>query len=280
MYHFENVKTDTDGIARCTSLLKEVFPSLTDITCDYIRWQYADNPCGQIVGFNAFFNEKLVAHYVAQPFVARINGEVQKGLLSLNTATHPEHQGKKLFTTLAEKTYEYAFSQGYAFVIGVANANSTPGFLRKLGFQHVAPLTVKLGWGKIHTNPQEKPFTFEHVWDAETIGWRLRNPRCTYNISEKSVFTSAKKFGIKALMGFFEKDILEKCPQNKNRLYKPVTLYLGLDSSINWQHGSYFNLPKQLKPSPLNLIFRDLTGNNLKLDPQNIKFQTIDFDAY
>jgi len=280
MYQFENVKTDNIGISICTSLLKEVFPKSKGITNEYIQWQYADNPCGQIVGYNALYKEKIAAHYVAQPFFARINGEIKKGLLSLNTATQSNHRGKKLFTTLAEKTYEYAFEQGYSFVIGVANANSTPGFLRKLGFQLVAPLTVKLGFSEIHKTTQETPFTFEHVWDGETLKWRLNNPRCKYNVSKEKVFASAQKFGIKTLMGIFEKEVIEKLPPSNYKLYKPTILYLGLDSSINWKRSAYYNLPKRLKPSPLNLIFRDLTSNKLTLDEKNICFQAIDFDAY
>ena len=87
MYYFENVKTCNESISKCTALLKEVFPKMKGLSNEYIRWQYADNPCGQIVGFNALYDEKIVAHYVAQPFTARINGEIKKGLLSLNTAT-------------------------------------------------------------------------------------------------------------------------------------------------------------------------------------------------
>lgn len=97
-------------------------------TSNIWRWQYADNPVGKIVGFNAYMGNLLAAHYVTMPIYMNIEGEKTLGVLSLNTATHPEHRGKRLFTILAEKSYQYAAENGYKFVIGVANAQSTHGF--------------------------------------------------------------------------------------------------------------------------------------------------------
>ena len=105
-----------------------------------LAWRYRDNPAGQVVGADAWDGERLAAHYVACPLEARIDGRVVRGLVSLNTATHPDYQGRGLFTKLAEAAYALGAAAGYSFVIGVANANSTPGFLRRLAFQDVGRL--------------------------------------------------------------------------------------------------------------------------------------------
>src|SRR5205814_9366938 len=117
-------------------LLTTAFATDT-FTADGLAWRYRDNPAGQVVGADAWDGARLAAHYVTCPLEARIDGAVVKGLLSLNTATHPDYQGRGLFTTLAEAAYAQGAAAGYGFVIGVANAYSTPGFVRRLAFQHV-----------------------------------------------------------------------------------------------------------------------------------------------
>ena len=108
-YRIERVKTDDRAIQEATDLLNLCFPKSTDIeTFDYVKWEYAENPVGNIVGFNAYMGEELAAHYVTMPIYMIIEGKKTLGLLSLNTATHPNHRGKRLFTILAERTYEYA----------------------------------------------------------------------------------------------------------------------------------------------------------------------------
>lgn len=52
-------------------------------------------------------------------------------------------------TNLADATYRKAAGVGLDAVYEVANANSTPGFLRKLLFALVSPLDAKIGLGNI-----------------------------------------------------------------------------------------------------------------------------------
>jgi hypothetical protein len=42
----------------------------------------------------------------------------------------------------------------------------------------------------------------------------------------------------------------------------------------------YASIPQRLRPSPLNLIYRSLSGRAPQLDPSNIRFTFLDFDAY
>jgi GNAT superfamily N-acetyltransferase len=148
-YQIKQTAIDSVSIASYLSLLGDAFGKLELFTKEYIQWQYADNPDGNIVGFNAYDGETLAAHYVTQPMQAVVRGVEMKGLLSLNTATHPQHQGKGLFVKLANQTYSYAAEQGYDFVIGVANQNSVHGFTKKMGFQLVGQLHALLGIGAL-----------------------------------------------------------------------------------------------------------------------------------
>ena len=127
-YKIQFGEYDDALIKSVVTLFEACFDWTDKFSFEYIKWQYMDNPNGQVVSYNAFDeNNNLAAHYAAIPIKMSFGNEIVPGLLSLNTATHPNHQGKKLFTKLATLTYEKAYDMGYKFVIGVANANSTHG---------------------------------------------------------------------------------------------------------------------------------------------------------
>lgn len=285
MYQFERVKTEEANNAKHAQLLADVFAKPQLFTPQFISWQYAQNPSGEIVGFNAIAENEIAAHYVAQPFYAKINGETRKGLLSLNTATHNNHRGKGLFTQLAEKTYEAAAGEGFAFVVGVANQNSVHGFLNKLGFQSVGLLDAKIGLGSVPETSPEKQVMYERIWESENLNWRLSNPSNQYFIRQNS---SAKYFS-RTHISAIGAEIFSanpgtkwavKAPTIKAKPFLPFTLYIGKDNGINFKRSLFFDVPEKYKSAPLHLIFKDLTGKNLKLDFENIRFRLIDFDAY
>ena len=281
MYDFKQVAIDKHSLLVYSELLSQVFTSTNKFSPQFIEWEYKDNPNGNIIGFNAHYEGKLAAHYVTQPVQAVIDGKVRKGLLSLNTATHPEHQGKKLFTTLAEKTYGLAYNEGYEFVYGVANANSTPGFLKKLGFQLIAPLDAKIGLGQLKKKNDEDNYSFRRSWNNDELFWRLNNPSQGYTIKKEQVIVPSGKIGLNAILGMFEKEQLRKVEiQNNLSKFGIANLYVGLDNSINWKKSLYFDVPNKFKSSPLNLIFKDLTGKGMKMEKETVKFQVIDFDGY
>ena len=271
-YRIEQVKVDDTSLQEILQLMLLAFEGHSEKFClEYLKWQYADNPVGTIVGFNAYKENELAAHYVAMPIYMNINGQKTLGLLSLNTATHPDHQGKRLFTTLADRTYQYAAKNGYKFVIGVANAQSTHGFIKNLGFKLIGPLTFKVGVGL--DLYQRKDYTFTRFWDKEIIDWRLKNPSMEY-YKNGDVIVSPIKPGFKKLV-CHDKDGLVSL---KKLHCRPFNLYIGFGADLN--KGCYCGIPKFIEHSPFNLIFRDLTGGSLpEVTKDNILFELIDFDV-
>ncbi len=54
-YRIEQVKVDSEALKESQDLLQQVFKEHADkFSFDYLRWQYAENPAGPIVGFNAY----------------------------------------------------------------------------------------------------------------------------------------------------------------------------------------------------------------------------------
>jgi hypothetical protein len=280
MYNFERVLTTTEANAAHAALLATVFEKPQLFTPQFIKWQYGDNPVGNIVGFNAMAGNVIAAHYVTQPLYANLNGQHTKGLLSLNTATHNDHRGKGLFTQLAEKTYETAASEGFSFVVGVANQNSVHGFTKKLGFQLVGQLHAKVGLGQIPALPANTGLQYEREWDAETLAWRLQNPSANYFSRGKNTISYFSKTHLS-----FIKSQLISVPDTMGKTlsgggFNPITLYIGAEQGLSFKGKLFFDIPMRFRPAPLYLIFKDLTGKGQTLNFENIRFKLIDFDAY
>lgn len=276
-YIFKQTSVHQKDIENYSNLLSSVFTETKKFTTDFIKWQYTENPNGNVIGFDAYDGDVLVGHYVTIPVVYKINDKSTKGLLSLNTATHPNHQGRGLFTQLAEKTFQLAKDLGYEFVIGVANQNSTPGFLKKLGFYKIAALDVKIGIGSIQSNITNH-VKISAVWNNQSIHWRLNNPSNQYFIGKNEVLASTGKINTYAIMSHLSSNFISNKLLKKTVLLN-LKLWIGLSPELNCK-GIFFNLPDKFKPSPLNLIFKDLSGQLPIFKKEHVHFDLIDFDAY
>lgn len=279
---FRPVECTAEATARYQQLLLACFPGTDKFSPAYIDWLYRENPDGRVVGFDAWEGEELAAHYVCIPAQAKVGDADVRVLLSLNTATHPNHQGKGLFTKLADQTYRAGAAMGFDAVYGVANANSTPGFLRKLEFQLVEPLLARVGCGGLGFDfaVVDKVAQFRRRWTPEAVAWRCRSP---HNRVVASMRRSGLCLGSRAISGsctaWAELGPGPAVP-TPGRLLSPVRLFLGLSPQGSGGLRGYFDIPKRLRPSPLNLIYRSLSGRVPKLDPGAVFVTFADFDAY
>lgn len=275
------IQVDDAAIDESSRLLRTVWPSEPKFLPPALKWLYRANPVGEVMGFNAYAGADLAAHYATVPIEASVDGIAMKGLLSLNTATHPSHQGKGLFTRLANETFEAARAEGYAFVVGVANASSTPGFVRKLGFQLVCPLDVRVGIGPLGPGIGDGT-SWRRLWSERSIAWRIAAPSAHYAGRRESrgvMIESETQWPlIRAALGYFEeRELVETVSRLPEAGLRPrVWLGKGRD---RWPLG-YVSLPDRMKPSPLHLIFKRLDGQAGVLSAEGIRFQAIDFDAY
>lgn len=284
MYRITQTSIQDEKIRAYSSLLQSVFPKAAyRLSPSYINWLYKENPLGSVIGFDAFFEEALVAHYVTIPVEYWIEGVKKKGVLSLNTATSPAHQGKGLFKMLAEKTYERAAELGYEFVVGVANRNSTHGLTKKLGFDLVSPLDARISYG-FHGDTELLPgitCAFRSEISEVWLNWRLSNPSQDYKLKRNLIVSDTTIVGLTSVLTSTQ---ALKAPQalSLSRLknsYSPFNLWIGLNSFVLSRFMS-FNIPMRLRPSPLNLIFKSLKSTNVHFDKREIRFDLIDFDAY
>jgi GNAT superfamily N-acetyltransferase len=245
-------------------LFQRCFPGDTKFSAQYLEWQYSANPHGKVIGVDAFHEGELVAHYAVIPRVYLSgSGERILGALSVNTATDPRHQGKGLFVRLAEETYGFAFEEGVKFVTGAANANSIPGFVRRLGFSELG--RIRLGVSATGNSPPGAALRLDV--DLAWLAWRFSNPGRVYYVRDSfrggcGIFTYVR--GVPFALG---------CVDTSASALRQVAGHLrGFAWPLSFVPGffggaalSVINVPLRLQPSPWHVIFRGADSDGARL---------------
>ncbi len=93
------------------------------------------------------------------------------------------------------------------------------------------------------------------------------------------LYADSGKYGIQVEIGAFARELL---PNNLPELesHNPVRMWIGTDPTRDWSRSLYFDLPKRLRPSPLILLWNDLTGQGRRHVPDNVQYEIFDFDVY
>jgi hypothetical protein len=250
------------NIARHEDLFKLCFP-LSKLNRPYLEWLYFLNPLGHVVGFDAMDGEILAAHYACIP--TRIGNSL--GLLSLNTATHPEYRSRGLYQKLARMTYERWY-QEFNFVVGVANAQSSSAFVKYLGFSELGRLNLR--FGELH-----RPTVGARTWTVPELNWRISSPRqqlrckqTTDGLFQLAVRPRHFPFSIKSLVPGYG-------PMGSSEERVETHKY---GFTVDWINGYHprVQLPERLKPSPLVMIYQSLNGSDTEIN----SWSFADFDAY
>lgn len=262
------------SLQKIVDLQNVVYEGKHSFIIEGFRQWYLNNPMGRVISFNAFWGDELVAHYACIPYKMEIEGRVVSGLFDMATVTHPEHRGKGLFKKLAITTYNYAKVNGFEFVLGVANANSFPGYMKYFPFTFVGQLEVKMGFGKNIESDGDK--AYKVYWDKDSFNWRLKCESANYSGEGHSLLGKYNSM-VQTYMGTYPESLLTSSEvQDKHWGFRPK-LYVGLGAKFK---SLYFNVPKFIKRSPFNLIFLDLTDGRLpSINRDNVFIQLFDFDV-
>lgn len=97
-----------------------------------------------LIGFIAYYNGKPVSFYGTVPQFVELNGEPILVAQSSDAMTHPDHLRKGLFVHLAQANFNYCKEIGVNLIYGFPNANSKPGFVKKLNWEFTSDLETKL----------------------------------------------------------------------------------------------------------------------------------------
>ena len=83
-------------------------------------------------------------------------------------------------------------------------------------------------------------------------------------------------------MGYFSnKDLDLKKDSHVKKTYNlnPINMWIGLNNNLK-NTNMTFDFPNILKPSPLNLIIKDLNSEETNINKEDIKFNLIDYEMF
>ncbi len=183
---------DRRCVGRALNLLRLVFRA-TPFSEEWWEWKYRNNPFGTPQGWFAEDAQgEMVALRLLWPWRFRFAGTTYRAYQPVDTATHPAHTGKGLFSQLTRAAIE-AVSSEEAFLFNFPNEQSFPAN-RRLGWEEVSSsrwlilpsgITALRHLGRRDTFPDgfKIPDTissssqslFATDWDESSLRWRFAN---------------------------------------------------------------------------------------------------------
>jgi N-acetylglutamate synthase-like GNAT family acetyltransferase len=106
-------------------------------------WKHEQNPFGASFVLLAEENNTLIGLRAFMQWQWQWKGLVYKAIRAVDTATHPDHQGKGIFKKLTLQQLELCKQQGIHFVFNTPNDQSRPGYL-KMGWVQQGRMPLKL----------------------------------------------------------------------------------------------------------------------------------------
>ncbi|MGK2947179.1 MAG: GNAT family N-acetyltransferase [Acidimicrobiales bacterium] len=103
------------------------------------RWKHQDSPFGASPAWVAEADGEVAGYRALLRWEFDGPDGPQRAVRAVDTATHPEHQGKGIFRTLTLHALDEVAADGVAFVFNTPNDNSRPGYL-KMGWEPVGTL--------------------------------------------------------------------------------------------------------------------------------------------
>lgn len=104
-------------------------------------WKHDESPFGRSPAWVATVSGRLAGFRTFSRWEFLRDGRPVRAVRAVDTATHPDFQGRGIFSRLTLHALEEMRADGVDFVFNTPNANSLPGYL-KMGWQAVGRLPV------------------------------------------------------------------------------------------------------------------------------------------
>jgi GNAT superfamily N-acetyltransferase len=182
-------------------------------TADLFRWKHVENPFGRSVMLVAESNGRIVGLRAFMRWKFLSGSRVLSAVRAVDTATHPDHQGRGVFSKLTREALE-VLRADTDFVFNTPNDKSLPGYL-------------KLGWVEVGTIPTnirvKRPLAFVRG---------VRSVRSTEQPSGVTPEVRAERADVLLRQGEAVRGLLEGTRSDEARLHTPVDLPF-----LRWRYG-------------------------------------------
>lgn len=163
------------------------------------RWKHVENPFGISDVLLGFEEGQLIGVRAFMRWEWKLKNKIYKAVRAVDTATHPDHQGKGIFSRLTLQLVEHCKKEGIDFIFNTPNKISKPGYLKmgwsdhgraKIYFKPVWPGSKQIDFeNNYQINNGLTPFPDEFGQNADLItnyseeflNWRyVKNPNVKY----------------------------------------------------------------------------------------------------
>jgi GNAT superfamily N-acetyltransferase len=110
-------------------------------TVEFFRWKHLENPFGQSLLLLAETDGRLVGLRAFMRWELRSGDRTLRAVRAVDTATHPDAQGRGVFSQLTKRALTEL--EGTDFVFNTPNEKSLPGYL-KMGWQRVGKVPIQV----------------------------------------------------------------------------------------------------------------------------------------
>jgi len=107
------------------------------------KYKHIENPFGESLVLVAEEDAKIIGVRAFMRWKWQKENIIFSAFRAVDTATHPDHQGKGIFKKLTLKALEIGKERGDHFVFNTPNIKSKPGYL-KMGWEEVGKLKIHL----------------------------------------------------------------------------------------------------------------------------------------
>jgi GNAT superfamily N-acetyltransferase len=107
----------------------------------FFAWKHRKNPFGRSPAWVAVDGERIVGFRIFLRWEFERGGHYVRAVRAVDTATHPDYQGRGIFSRLTLHAIEALRAEGVGFIFNTPNDQSRPGYL-KMGWQLVERLPV------------------------------------------------------------------------------------------------------------------------------------------
>lgn len=129
--------TDADRASVLDLLAASLGWDLSSGLAEYFEWKHVANPFGRSPAWVAIDGDRIVGFrtFLRWEF-EDAGGVVRRAVRAVDTATHPEYQGRGIFRLLTMAAVEAMIADDVQFVFNTPNDQSRPGYL-KMGWVEV-----------------------------------------------------------------------------------------------------------------------------------------------
>ena len=143
-------------------------------------WKHINNPFGKSPVLLAVDGGKLVGVRAFMRWEWKLGEKIFKAVRAVDTATHPDYQGKGIFKKLTLRLVEQSRKDGVDFIFNTPNKSSKPGYL-KMGWSEYGRMAISIrpivSFGKKGSDIESK-FTIDN---SSITAWLAQSEPHVYN---------------------------------------------------------------------------------------------------